>query len=121
MINGARKRIYVCIYALNDKDVYAALMYCQSMGIDVRIITDSWFKLSRMKKLPSHVIISTSTMLHHKFIIVDNELLTGSANFTENGLHKNLEISIRITDKEIVGEYVDYFLKLYDFLGKSAD
>jgi len=51
-------------------------------------------------------------MLHHKFIIVDDELFTGSTNYTESGFHKNVEMIWNTKDRRIVKMYEQVFKAL---------
>ena len=113
LILKADKRIYVCIYALTDANLVAALKFKESKGTDVRILTDKWFKSSPLYKISTRNIrVVESRMLHHKFILVDNTLITGSTNYTESGFHKNVEMIYITKDKGIVREYERVFSEI---------
>ncbi|MBB6062468.1 phosphatidylserine/phosphatidylglycerophosphate/cardiolipin synthase-like enzyme [Thermosipho japonicus] len=110
-IQSAKKRIYVCVYALTNKKVFALLKYKESRGIEVKIITDKWFDNSILKKYPiRNIVIVRDKMLHHKFVIVDNSVFLGSANITVNGLTKNFEMAY------ISKQFLSNYLKVFDYL-----
>ena len=112
LIQSAKKRIYVCVYAFTNEKILGLLKYKESKGIDVKIITDKWFESSKLNNYPlRNLVIVNDTMLHHKFIIVDDKVFTGSANFTVNGLNKNFEISY--VSKELTNKYLYIFEYLW--------
>ncbi len=111
----SKRRIWVCVYAFSDLNILTVLKYKASKSVDVRIVTDKWISTSRLKKVPlENTKVITSRMLHHKFIIIDNTLITGSTNYTESGFHKNVEMIWVTKDKNIVREYENVFKMLYD-------
>jgi RecG-like helicase len=62
------------------------------------------------------LIVMNKAFMHHKFTIIDNKtLVTGTANYTYNGFHKNAENIFIIDDAEIVAEFVNQFKELSDF------
>jgi phosphatidylserine/phosphatidylglycerophosphate/cardiolipin synthase-like enzyme len=112
-IQKARKRIYICMYAFTDENILASIKWKQSQGIDVKIVTDKWFLRSRISKyLRGNSKIISRTLLHHKFVIVDDELFTGSTNYTESGFHKNVEMIWYTKDRRIVKMYEQTFKAL---------
>lgn len=113
LILKADKRIYVCIYALTDANLIAALKFKETKGVDVRILTDKWFKSSPLYKISTRNIkVVESRMLHHKFILADDVLITGSTNYTESGFHKNVEMIYTTRNKELVKEYERVFSEI---------
>lgn len=52
--------------------------------------------------------------VHAKAIILNDKALFGSANFTNSGLHKNIELSAIIDDSEKVKELNTWFDELWD-------
>ncbi len=117
----ARKKIWVCVYAFTDVNILAVLKYKSSQGVDVRIITDKWFYSSNLSKLPvENITVISDRMLHHKFMIVDDILITGSTNYTESGFHKNVEMIWITKDKKIVEEYKKVFKTLESVDDKNS-
>ena len=62
------------------------------------------------KQTGGKLIVADKAFMHHKFCIIDNAtLLTGSANYTYNGFHKNSE-SIMLTDnQEAIADFLIQF------------
>ncbi|HOJ93730.1 MAG TPA: phospholipase D-like domain-containing protein [Fervidobacterium nodosum] len=117
----ARKKVWVCVYAFTDVNILTVLKYKSSQGVDVRIITDKWFYSSDLSKLPmENINVISDRMLHHKFIIVDDILITGSTNYTESGFHKNVEMIWITKDKWIVREYEKVFKTLESVDDKNS-
>jgi len=53
--------------------------------------------------------------LHAKCIIIDDSILfTGSMNLTESGVYRNIEILIRVQEKEIINEAITQFRELWE-------
>jgi phosphatidylserine/phosphatidylglycerophosphate/cardiolipin synthase-like enzyme len=111
LLYKAKKRIYLSIFAFTNEKIFTLLKYKESKGLDIKIITDSWFLNSKLNNYPvRNLKIIEKPMLHHKFMIVDDKLVLGSANFTLNGLNKNFEI-VYITE-----EYLENYLEIFNFL-----
>ncbi len=52
--------------------------------------------------------------VHHKFAIVDGEILiTGSANMSESGYHRNFEVLFVSDYEDLVGRYEEYFESIW--------
>ncbi|MDN5324366.1 MAG: hypothetical protein PWP02_76 [Thermosipho sp. (in: thermotogales)] len=108
---NAKNRIYLSVFAFTNEKIFALLKYKESKGLDIKIITDSWFYSSKLNKYPiRNIKIIDKPMLHHKFMIIDNKVILGSANFTLNGLNKNFEM-VYITQ-----DYLEDYLEVFDFL-----
>ncbi|MBO8160944.1 MAG: phospholipase [Thermosipho sp. (in: Bacteria)] len=115
LLSKSKNRIYVSVYAFTNEKIFTLLKYKEAKGVDVRIITDSWFKISKLKPYPvRNFKIIYDPMLHHKFIIVDDKVILGSANYTVNGLTKNFEM-VYITE-----EFLDEYLNVFNFLWRYS-
>ncbi|MFN3692002.1 MAG: phospholipase D-like domain-containing protein [Fervidobacterium sp.] len=115
-LSKARKKIWVCVYAFSDMNILSMLKYKASCGVDVKMVVDKWIWSSKIGKLPlENTKIVTSRMLHHKFIIIDDTLVTGSTNYTESGFHKNVEMIWVTKDKRLVKRFEEIFKKLYNY------
>ena len=58
--------------------------------------------------------LSKSRVCHAKAVIIDQEVaIIGSHNWTTNSLHRNLELSVMIKDKEEVKRMIEEFDKLF--------
>lgn len=114
-LQRARKRVWVAVYAITDQNVLATLKFKESLGVDVRVVTDRWFRRSPLyRHRPKNTRIVRGRMMHHKFVIVDDVLMTGSANYTESGFGKNVEMIFTTVDRRLVNEYADVFSQLWE-------
>ena len=58
--------------------------------------------------------------LHTKlYIFDDNTAILGSANFTDGGLIKNVELSIELNEKKIVRDLIEYFENSFEIAKKA--
>lgn len=57
--------------------------------------------------------IVNSSLMHHKFIIIDDVVWIGSYNFSRNAREKNWENMIRIKDKEVVDRFVQEYYRMF--------
>ncbi|AIY87642.1 MULTISPECIES: phospholipase D-like domain-containing protein [unclassified Thermotoga] len=113
----AKKYVLLCSYAFTDEDVFATLKFLSSQGVEVYIITDEWFESSKLRELPLgtfHILEVKEPLMHHKFLVVDGKtLITGSANFTESGFHKNVEVVFKTSNREYVESFVEEFERIW--------
>jgi len=110
VLQSARKRVWVCMYALTDQEVMATLKFKESQGLDVRVITDRWFKRSPIYKFGfSKLKIISFRLMHHKFILTEDTLLTGSTNYTESGFHRNVEMLYTSKNPWLLKKYEKIF------------
>ncbi|PLV56773.1 phospholipase D-like domain-containing protein [Thermotoga sp. SG1] len=113
----AKRYVLLCSYAFTDEDVFATLKFLSSRGVKIYIITDEWFESSRLRELPLetfHVLEVKEPLMHHKFLIVDGKvLITGSANFTESGFHRNVEVMFKTSNREYVESFEEEFNRIW--------
>lgn len=119
-IQRAYKRIWVAMYALTDQNVLATLKFKESQGVDVRVLTDKWFYRSPIyRHRPKNTKIVRGRLMHHKFVLADGVLITGSTNYTESGFGKNVEIAYSTKDRYLVARYVELFEQLWQTYGSD--
>jgi len=118
ILRRARKSVKLCYYAFSDEDIFALLKYLSSCGVSVKMILDDWIESSRLSKLRwggFDVKVVEKPLLHHKFLIVDDKILVfGSANLTESGLHKNVEVIFETQKKDVVRDFIEEFERLWE-------
>ncbi|ABR30106.1 phospholipase [Thermosipho melanesiensis] len=108
LLMSAKRKIYACVYAFTNQKIFAMLKFKESKGVDVKIITDNWFERYGLFNFPiRNIKIIKDRMLHHKFVIVDDYVFLGSANFTRKGLNENYEICY--ISKKLTKEYMEVF------------
>ncbi len=116
LLEDAKERVEIAVYAFTDMNVFGALKYLTSKGIRVRIAVDEWSRNWILKHPtgPLEVKVIEGRTLHHKFMIVDGKvLITGSANFTESAFRKNLEVVFVSRDGDIIRAYEEIFDELW--------
>lgn len=118
ILKKAKKSVKLCYYAFTDEDIFAFLKYLSSWGVKIKMILDDWIESSRLSKLRwggFDVKIVEKPLLHHKFMIVDDKILVfGSANLTESGLHKNVEVLFKTQEKDFVKDFIEEFERLWE-------
>ena len=132
-VAGAKTRIVLATMVLTSHAVLAALVAAITSGVPVSGIYDSgqmgpiereWAKsagsaaiLADWKQVKKKLVAKTSApykptsphdFMHNKILIADNQLITGSYNFSANA-EKNAENQLHVTTgATIVKRYVDY-------------
>ena len=121
-IQTASSSIQIAVAWFTDQDILNLLIAKRQSGIRVILVLSNDSKnfdesysldFSDFKHIGGKLIVADKAFMHHKFCIIDkNILLTGSANYTYNGFHKNSE-SIMLTDNQ---EAIDDFLIQFELL-----
>ena len=121
LINEAYIQLDICVFTISDDRISRAIVEAMKNGVEIRIISDN-FKVedtgSDIEDL-SRVGISvkldtTENHMHHKFIIVDkNIVLTGSYNWTISAALYNQENILSTDDEEVVSKFSNEFEKLW--------
>lgn len=122
LINGAKKYIYIPIFAFTDNSLADSLIRAKKRGVDVRVILDatnaknSASKHTYLRK--NGVLVKTENYagkLHSKSIIIDNKYtVIGSMNFSKSGNKKNDENIILLKDSKITLFYKKFFEYLWE-------
>ena len=121
-LQRAKRSIDVCIFVFSCKEIADLLIKAHRDGVVIRIITDneqistSGSQVERLRRAGVQVRHdSTSYFMHHKFAIVDQEVMAcGSLNWTLQGVCGNQE-NVIITDAdEVVSPFAAHFEKLWD-------
>jgi phosphatidylserine/phosphatidylglycerophosphate/cardiolipin synthase-like enzyme len=119
-IGSARRTIDLAIYNLNDPRISIALLRARENGVEVRIVMEGD---NLEKEIPRRLLAADipvrvdekGSLMHNKFMIVDEAvLLTGSANYTENGLGLDNNYLIRLEDPRLAKVYLDEFNSMFE-------
>lgn len=119
-IASAQRSIDLAIYNLTDPRVANALLRARENGVEVRIVMES-DNLER--EIPRRLLAAgipirgdeQSSLMHNKFMVVDGvELLTGSANYTENGLGSDNNYLLRVADPRLAKVFLDEFNSMFE-------
>lgn len=129
VIKRANHSIDIAIYSFTNREIAKALRDASSKGVKINIIYDMGQKTtsnSTIGYLEKFANIHTCLLegnpakngkykgiMHHKMIIVDNELLgIGSANWSKNAFENNYE-SLYFTDQQdIIQKANSYYQKM---------
>ena len=117
-IDRAEESIEFCIYIFTDRDISKALIRASERGVKVRGVIEKKNDNKQSKILKNKKIVKlkgSEGLMHHKFLIIDKKtLLTGSYNYTYSADNKNDENFLTIKDKNIIAQYYQEFLRLWD-------
>ena len=121
-IQTASSSIQIAVAWFTDQDILNLLIFKRKAGVRVVLVLSNDSKnfdesysldFNGFKQTGGKLIVADKAFMHHKFCIIDKTiLLTGSANYTYNGFHKNSE-SIMLTDNQ---EAIDDFLIQFELL-----
>jgi phosphatidylserine/phosphatidylglycerophosphate/cardiolipin synthase-like enzyme len=122
LLLSAHKAIWVCVFTISDDELAKALIQKHKQGLDVKIITDNdkiydrGSDIIEMKDAGIPVKIDdTRHHMHHKFAIVDKEILVnGSYNWTRSADEYNHENLIITKDEALVKDFTQEFKKLWN-------
>ncbi len=116
VLDKAKRYVLISVYAFTDMNIFGALKYLSSKGVEIKMALDDWNRNWILKENLQNfeVKVFKKTTLHHKFLIVDGRyLITGSANFTESAFRKNLEVIMLTERRDIIREYEEMFELLW--------
>jgi phosphatidylserine/phosphatidylglycerophosphate/cardiolipin synthase-like enzyme len=110
LIDGAKSKIDIEMYAFTSRDVVEALERAKMRGVEIRIIIETINRDMHDELLSKGFNVRYATKAykttHSKIMIVDGKrLLVGSHNFSNSALYKNREASVIIADAATVKEF----------------
>ena len=121
-IRNAKHSIKICVFTISENVITNEIIAAKKRGVSVTIITDN----DKLNDKGSDIrwladegvrirIDESSSHMHHKFCIVDKEiLLTGSYNWTKSAADRNQENLLVTEDPKMVKAYLKEFEKLWD-------
>ena len=116
-LQQARHSIDVCMLTIASRELGDVLISTHQDGVIVRVITNdeqmmfSGTQVNRLRRAGIQVRIDeTAFLMHHKFAIVDGELLmSGSLNWTTQALCGNRENIIVTNEPQLVQPFLNQF------------
>ena len=120
-INEAKKQLKICVFTISDDMITSAIIGARRRKVSVTIITDNdkthdiGSDIDQLSKSGIPVKMDmTSNHMHHKFMVVDGEvLITGSYNWTNSAAKFNQENIIVTRDKEAVKLFENEYDRLW--------
>ncbi|WP_367670792.1 phospholipase D-like domain-containing protein [Sodalis-like secondary symbiont of Drepanosiphum platanoidis] len=123
IIRKAKSTIDIAAYNFTNKSIAKELIYAKNRGINIRILLNynkNFFKNKIILFLLKNKILlklnNKYSIMHNKFIIIDNKSIeTGSLNYTNNALYNNAENIIYLyNNPKIAKKYFYQFNKLWN-------
>ncbi len=139
-INGAKRRqkLMIAIQEIDNEKIADAIVAARIRGATVDVVLEQSYLLGRSKpddvadarqKGGSHeknrehfnaILRSTAdikidfnpNIFHQKFIVLGNSVLTGSTNFTDTGVTKNLNHVVVVHDAKVANAYKTEFREI---------
>lgn len=115
-VKEAEKNIVCMIYSFTLDDLADELINAKQRGINIKIILENQqiTQYSEYQKLKANnidvILDNRPFLMHNKFCVIDEEtLITGSMNFSVNGINNNDECLLIIKDKNLSLQYYNYF------------
>lgn len=129
-INNAQNRVYVEVYMFTETRIRDALVKAYNRGVDVKVVLEkNPYMANRinikhydfLKKAWIDIVWSNSNLYalnHAKFMIIDNEIILSTWNFTYSTFVFNRDLFLFFSDEKIL----KYFEKLFiwDYSGKEV-
>ncbi len=116
-LDAATSRVDVAMYSFTNDALGDALVRAHERGVEVRVVVESQqdsSKYSEHAKLSAAGIPvrvdSNPQLMHHKFAVIDARfVVTGSMNWTANGVRENNENVLVIASPELNTQFEDEF------------
>jgi|SRR6218665_130270 len=123
IIDETQTKLEISIYSIDSYDVYLALKRAISRGVQIRMLYDGASEdKNKASRTVSHKLEQigidvkyVNKIIHHKFIISDNNyLMTSSGNWNTKANWEYDESSLSIVDSEIILRYRAEFELLWN-------
>eukprot|EP01118_Nematostelium_gracile_P014102 TRINITY_DN543_c0_g1_i2.p1 TRINITY_DN543_c0_g1~~TRINITY_DN543_c0_g1_i2.p1 ORF type:complete len:255 (-),score=68.55 TRINITY_DN543_c0_g1_i2:115-843(-) len=125
VMESPKKSLDICVFTITDDRIANIIIAAKNRGVAVRVITDDEkaedlgadIQTLRDNGIPVR-IDHTSAHMHHKFAIIDNEvLINGSFNWTRSASTKNNENVTILDDVALIASFRREFERLWKFFG----
>ncbi len=125
-LSTAKKTIRVAMFTFTHQRLAEELIKAHQRGVDVQVALDHYTREGSSKKVANRLIangiplfISQGVqLLHHKWALIDETLVTGSANWTQSAFHRNKDLLLAITP--LNKQQRDTMLKLWKTIRTQA-
>ena len=120
-MKAAKNSLKVCVFTISDNEIRDEILIAHKRGIAIKIISDNDKSFDAgsdidflSKKGIQIKIDQTTNHMHHKFCIVDNEvLITGSYNWTRSAAERNQENIVISQDHTLLKSFIKEFDQLW--------
>ncbi len=126
LLNAARIRVDICVFTISDNRITEAIKSVHQRKVDVRILTDNDKANDRgsdvytlqQQGIPVCMDASPKHM-HHKFALIDQQLVNGSFNWTRSASDYNQENIVISNHAGLVKAFSGAFDELWVKLGQA--
>lgn len=130
-IKNANNRVYLESYMLTETRIKEALVKAKKKWVDVKVILEKnpykaiWINNKHFKFLKKswiNIVWSNPenfSLNHSKFIIIDNEVIISTWNFTYSSFAFNRDFLVFLTDKKILEKMLEIFSNDFLWINKS--
>ena len=120
-IHEAQESITVAMYAVffhdygesHTRELINALINARNRGVEVRVYLNYDNRAARQMLHENNIavfLIDKQIKLHAKLVVIDSHIvITGSSNWTDNALDKNIESNCLITSNEFAAQQIPFF------------
>ena len=113
LINAAKTEIKVYAQGLTDYQVVGALASAARRGVKVQVLTSGsqpGKKWDYLQRAGVQLALDKRLVIHAKVVLADQkQALLGSINFTQPSMDKNRELSVLVTDADVVKQLLQVF------------
>lgn len=121
LLSNAEKEVLIAMAWFTNEELFRACLQCLQRGVKVKLVLlDDLINhcdfgvdfnlFIAMKGSQFYLYPQTKKFLHHKFCIIDgNILITGSYNWTNYAEYRNLENIVVSDDLALIEDYKNYF------------
>lgn len=129
-INNAKNKIYLEIYMLTETRILDAIKNASKKNIDIKIIIEkNPYKANNINNKAYNFLVKNNidviwsnpnnySLNHSKLLIIDDEAVISTWNFTYSSFKKNREFFIFTKDKQILNDLNNIFLNDYNYTKK---
>ncbi len=116
LVQSARKSLDIAVYHIQNLQIIEALNAACQRGAAVRIVTELSSHLSsRLAPCVQALDEKNDRLMHHKFMIVDQEILwTGSANWTDSSLFDDFNNDVIFHSSKIAAIFASEFEEMFE-------
>lgn len=123
-IRKARSSIKICVFTISDNEISKEIIAAHRRKISVKVITDNDKSFDRGSDIETIFksgvplkIDQTDDHMHHKFCIIDKQLLlSGSYNWTRSAAERNHENILLTEESSVVKAFLGEFDSLWNQL-----
>ncbi|CAK6953455.1 mitochondrial cardiolipin hydrolase [Scomber scombrus] len=120
-IMSASSTLDLCVFAFSNMDLSRAVLALHGRSVTIRVLTDKHYsaitgsQIGVLRKAGICVRCDVGSVhMHHKFAVVDGQLLiTGSLNWTLTAVQSNMENILVTEEPDLVRPFIKEFHRLW--------